>query len=233
MKKGKVLLSTVALALSVSALTPSISFASNETSAVEQSVSVAQSDITLEQLFSSYQIADQKQEGKIREITYKKNDEIHNVIFNGEDGTVRIDGKVQPDFSFEFDKEKARQNASTSGQSTQSTTYAAPPMSGYTYVGTLSGHTQEAKDAAALAASLATLIPGVGITAKAAAVLTSYVVTSRIPSAYYTYDLYEKGFMTTNWYQYSTIRMYYDYAHKQPMGQSWTTSPQHIDLPNS
>lgn len=239
MKQGKKLfLATTTLALAVSSLTPSTLFAANvaeQAAVTEQAVLTEQSDVTLEQLMSNYQIVDEKLEGKIREVTYKKNDETHKVVFNGEDTTVKIDGKIQPDFSFEFDEEKARQNSigAVSAQSGEVTTSAAPPMSGYQYVGTLSGSTGPAKDAAALAVALGGFIPGLGITARAVIVLTGYGINNRIPAAYYTYDLYQKGFMTTNWYQYSTIRMYYDYAHNQPMGQPWTTSPQHIDLPNS
>ncbi|MED0893026.1 hypothetical protein, partial [Aneurinibacillus migulanus] len=149
---------------------------------------------------SNQMYIDQKLEGKIREVTYKKNDETHKVVFNGEDTMIKIYSKIQPGFSFEFDEEKARQNSigAVTGQSGEITTNAAPPMSGYRYVGTLSGSTKSTKNATALAVTLSGFIPGVGITARAVIVMTGYGINERIPTAYYTYDLYEKGFMTTN-----------------------------------
>ncbi|MDO3680656.1 hypothetical protein [Paenibacillus ehimensis] len=112
-------------------------------------------------------------------------------------------------------------------------TQQAAALESYQYVGTMSGHTQAAKDAAALAATLAGSIPGLGWTAKAITTLTGYGINQSIPAAYYTYDLYQKGFMTENWYQYSVVRFYEDKEHTKPMGQAWTTNPVHIDLPNS
>lgn len=110
-QEKKLFLATTTLALAVSSLTPSTLFAANiaeQATVTAQAILTEQTDVTLEQLMSSYQMVDQKLEGKIREVTYKKNDETHKVAFNGEDTMVKIDSKIQPGFSFEFDEEKAR-----------------------------------------------------------------------------------------------------------------------------
>ncbi len=106
----------------------------------------------------------------------------------------------------------------------------------YTYVGTMSGHTRatEIKDYATLAGTLANIIPGLGVATRVAIVLTSFIPKAVLPpDAYYTYELYQKGFMTKNWYQYSIVRLYEDKAHTKPMGKAWKSSPTHIPLPNS
>lgn len=103
----------------------------------------------------------------------------------------------------------------------------------YTYQGTMSGHTKTTKDNIELAGNLAGLIPGLGVWSKGIIVLTCYFAKDKIPDAYYTYELYQKGFMTKNWYQYSIVRLYEDKAHTKPMGKAWKSSPSHILLPNS
>lgn len=223
-----------ATALFTSGVIPTASFASeiNTESQVVQTVE-EESALSLEQLYADYQISDATMEGLVRTVTYEKNGEKHIVVYNAESGNVTIDGVIQEGLTYEYDPNKAllvnNPNTSNSGI----TTYAAAAKTGYKYVGTMSGHTKEAKDAAQLALTLAGIIPGVGWGAGSVLIVTGYVAGQRIPSLYYTYDLYQKGFMTESWYQYSTTRMYKDSAHKKPTGKAWTSKAEKIYLPNS
>ncbi|WP_433596432.1 hypothetical protein [Lysinibacillus xylanilyticus] len=63
--------------------------------------------------------------------------------------------------------------------------------------------------------------------------MTGYNASELIPSAYYTYQLYEKGFMTKDWYQYTSTRFYEDSERTKSMGPWWTSEVQKINLPNS
>ncbi|MEH7003734.1 MULTISPECIES: hypothetical protein [Priestia] len=217
-----------AAALLTSSVAPSLSFAAEKVESTQ-----VQEALSIEDLNTNYQVSDVNTDGLVRTVTYENGNDQHTVVYNGLNGSVTIDTQVQEDLVYEYDttKENTVNNASTT-QGTF-TTMAAKPKSGYKYVGTLSGHTKEAKNAADLAGKLSLVIPGLGWGAKVAIILSGYAINQKVPAAYYTYDLYEKGAMTTNWYQYSTTRLYKDKAHKKPMGKAWTSSPQHIYLPNS
>ncbi|AME07795.1 hypothetical protein NNG64_14140 [Bacillus siamensis] len=190
-----------------------------------------------EQLNKDFKITSEviKDDGKLVEIQYAKQGEKHKAVLNAKDHTVKVDGEVQKGLNYDFDEKKAEiANGTQNSSATDTfTTMAAKPKAGYKYVGTVSGHTKESKNAITLVGSLFGTIPGLGWGAKAAGVLFAYWTKERIPDAYYKYDLYEKGAMTNSWYQYTTTQFFEDKAHKKPMGKPWTSSPTKIDLPNS
>lgn len=223
-----------AMAICTAGVMPTTSFAAEKNTSVVQQKAAIKS-INLSELNSNYQVTNAKQNGLIRTVTYAKNNEKHVVVFNGNTGQVKIDNVVQKDLSYEYDPQKATAATAKTSYSASSTvtTMAAAPKSGYKYVGSISGHTKEAKSAAKLATQLIGVIPGLGWGTKAVLILTGYKAEDSIPSLYYKYDLYQKGFMTNNWYQYTTTRFYKDSAHKKAIGKPWTSSPQKIDLPNS
>lgn len=198
-------------------------------------------NITLIELNEIAEIQSAQLKGNIYTAEYKKNEELYSVIYNGNTGHVTINGEIQTDVTYEYDPALALNNPSTSTNTSQTggiSTFAAAPKTGYSYVGTLKGHTKESKNAAYLATQLALLIPGAGYTVNTVKVLLvfggyNFSTSERIPSKYYKYDLYQKGFMTSNWYQYSTVRLYNDSNYKKPAGNSWTSKAEKIYLPNS
>lgn len=232
MNKKIILKSLAAAAIITTGISPTVSFAKENTvsNKIVQTTNVT--PVTIEQLNSNYQIIDASMEGLIRTNTYEKDGERHIVVFDGVTGNVKIDNVIQKDLSYEYDPIAAH-NRNNSIEKDNPIMRAAAPKAGYQYVGTLKGHTSEAKNAAALGAALAGTIPGLGWGAKVAIILTGYGANQKIPACYYSYDLYQKGFMTNNWYQYSTTRLYKDSARTKPMGQSWTSQPKKIYLPNS
>lgn len=240
--KKKVLFSLAATALLATTILPTVSHAEESSSdnQVIQNADSTQAELTLGTLNSEYQMTGSTMQGVIRTITYQKDEEKHIVVLNGENGSVTIDNIVQTDLSFEYNPEEAmtRQMESVNGNEEQSSPSsimlkAAAPKKGYHYMGTMSGNTKTAKNAAVLAVALAGTIPGIGWSGAAVAVLTGYGLNERIPELYYTYDLYDKGFMTDQWYQYTTTRFYKDKKHKKPTGKAWTSKPQYYPLPNS
>ncbi len=191
---------------------------------------IKQQPLTIGELTSNFKVSSYKQNGLVRTVTYIKGSKKHVVVYNGKTGKITIDNVVQAGLKYEYDPSK---ETAYNTNSSKVTILAAKPKSGYKYVGTISGSTKDAKDAASLAVSLASTIPGLGWGAKIVCVLTGYAINENIPKLYYKYDLYQKGFMTDHWYQYSTTRMYKDKAHKKPIGKAWTSKPQKIYLPNS
>lgn|GEM_PF-3372022 len=238
MKRKKTITLLTALTIFSAGIIPTTStLAAEKTIKKEQTKQLelkATKSLTLGELNSNYKVSNYKQNGLIRTVTYVNGPEKHVVVYNGENGQITIDNITQVGLSYEYDpsKEISANNYSISN-SPIAKIAAAKPKSGYKYVGTISGTTKEAKNAALLAVSLASTIPGLGWGAKVVCVLTGYTINERIPKLYYEYDLYQKGFMTNNWYQYTTTRMYKDKAHKKPTGKPWTSNPQKIDLPNS
>ncbi|MES5922208.1 hypothetical protein QCI44_30460 [Bacillus cereus group sp. RP37] len=232
MNKKKILASMAAAVVITSGILPTVSSAeeNNTSNKIVQNAEV--SPVTIEKLHSDYQIVDASIEGLIRTNVYEKNGEQHIVVFDGVTGNVKIDNVIQEDLSYEYDPIAANKR-NNPVEKDNPIMRAAAPKAGYKYVGTLTGHTKEAKNAAALGSTLATTIPGLGWGAKVAIILTGYKANERIPSCYYSYDLYQKGFMTNNWYQYSTTRLYKDSKRTKQMGQAWTSQPQKIYLPNS
>lgn len=199
--------------------------------------------ITLMELNEFAEIKTAQLKGNTYTAEYMKDEELYSVVYNGNTGDVTINGEIQKDVTYEYNpalalKSNTLNSSSNTNQSGNISTFAAAPKTGYSYVGTLKGHTKESKNAAYLATQLALLIPGAGYsinTVKVLLVFGGYTFSSseRIPSKYYKYDLYQKGFMTNNWYQYSTVRLYNDSAYKKPAGNSWTSNPEKIYLPNS
>jgi len=240
--KKKVLFNLAATALLATTILPTTSHAEqiSADNQIIQNTNSTHSKLTLVTLNSEYQMTGSTMQGIIRTITYQRDEEKHIVVLNGENGSVTINNIVQTDLSFEYNPEEAmtRQMENINGNEEQSThnsimLKAAAPKQGYHYMGTMSGNTKTAKNAAILAAALAGTIPGIGWYGSVVAVLTGYGLNERIPELYYTYDLYDKGFMTNQWYQYTTTRFYEDKKHKKPTGKAWTSKPQHYPLPNS
>ncbi|MEK4268962.1 MULTISPECIES: hypothetical protein [Bacillus] len=229
MNKKKVFAYVMAASLTVGTLLPASYASAKEVTSQETT--------SYEQLVKDYKIKSEKisSNGKLVEYEYVSGNQSHKVQLNAIDHTVKVDGVIQKGLSFEYDENVAkRENVNFSDSNPNSfTTQAAKPKKGYKYVGTMSGHTKAAKNALTVTMSLVGIVPGIGFGGKAASILFAYWAKERIPDAYYTYDLYSKGAMTYNWYQYSTVQFFQDKAHKKKMGKPWTSSPAHIDLPNS
>lgn len=102
--------------------------------------------------------------------------------------------KYKKGLNYDFDEKKAEiANGTQNSSATDTfTTMAAKPKAGYKYVGTVSGHTKESKNAVTLVGSLFGTIPGLGWGAKAAGVLFAYWTKERIPDAYSFSDLPEQ-----------------------------------------
>ena len=246
-KKITILIMTVAIMVTTYFLPASALAEKKEKSSTTEALN----KLTVSDLESQFEIIDSTFKGSIRTVTYKKGSELHIVVFNGVTGYVTIDKIKQKDLFFEYDLEKAKAiNSVNSSENSYSDGYKfkaaaaktkvktnhkpAKPKKGYKYVGTLTGHTKESKNALDLASKLTLAIPNVKFAVKVVIILTGTKASSKIPSAYYTHDLYQKGFMTEKWYQYSTTKLYKDKANKKPMsGKSWTSKPKKIDLPNS
>lgn len=239
MKKSLVYsLSSVVLASSIFS---GASLASASEVHTENVVEVNQT-ISLPELISTGEIKNANWDNEIYSVVYEKDNQNYEVEYNGKTNLVTINGEVQQDLSYEYNPELAlnnSQNAVSGDGNTNAITYAAAkPEAGYDYVGTLSGNTKEAKNAASLAVQLGGLIPGAGWGIAGLRILLVYTghtlsTDERIPEKYYSYDLYQKGFMTTKWYQYTTTTLFEDKAHKKASGKPWTSNKQHIDLPNS
>lgn len=229
-------LSSAVLASSIFTSTGIVSAA--EKSPTENIIEINQT-VTLEDLISTGKIKSSSFENQIYSVTYEKDYQEYEIEYNGNNGLVTINGEIQKEFTYEYNPELALVNSQNPVDHRNNvSTFAAAPKSGYSYVGTLKGHTKEAKNAAALATQLGLLIPGTGWGINALKVLLVFTghslnTTEKIPSKYYTYDLYQKGFMTTSWYQYSTTTLYEDSNYKTKSGNSWTSNPKKIDLPNS
>lgn len=164
----------------------------------------------------------------------------YRIVYDGNSGNVTIDGLIQSGLTYEYNSELAvpTQNDSTKNSITINYSNDAGGGSsavkpGYKYVGTIKGNTEKAKNAAALASALAGTIPGLGWGKACVIIMTGYNASELIPSAYYIYQLYEKGFMTKDWYQYTSTRFYEDSERTKPMGPWWTSEVQKINLPNS
>lgn len=192
-------------------------------------------EINLPTLISNYEVSDSSLKESVYTVSYEKAGELHKVVYNGNTGEVFIDNILQPDVTYEYDQSLASpsQNATNINASEVSTFAEKASTSDYKYMGTLKGKTDDAKNLASFAVGLALLIPGLNFYTGASILLVGYAKDEYIPSHYYTYNLYEKGAMTTSWYQYTTVRLYKDSARLNPAGKWWTSSPQHISLPNS
>ncbi|MFS0647591.1 hypothetical protein [Siminovitchia sp. 179-K 8D1 HS] len=223
----KILYSILSIVLVSSLLTNTI-YAS-EHSVQSNSVS---NDIDIAVLNESYTIVNATLKDSIYTVYYKSGNNLQIVVYDGQTGLVTINGDVQEGVSFEYDPSRELKDTTSSSQN-EFTIAAAKPKKGYKYVGTLRGHTKTAKNAASLAAQLSLTIPGMGWSAKVVTVLLGTAANTKIPSRYYEYDLYQKGFMTNKWYQYSTVRFYKDKKYKKRIGKTWTSKPKKIDLPNS
>ncbi|MGG4037837.1 hypothetical protein [Heyndrickxia ginsengihumi] len=232
MKSKKVITLLTALGIVSAGVIPTTTTLAAEKEPTKQAELKTSNSLTLGELNSSYKVSNYEQNGLIRTVTYvnENGTEKHVVVYNGENGKITIDNITQVGLSYEYDPSLATTNNSSSSQIT---TMVAKPKSGYEYVGSISGNTNSAKGAAALAVSLASTIPGLGWSAKAVSIVTGYAINENIPKLYYRYDLYQKGFMTDHWYQYTITHMYKDKAHKKPTGKAWTSKPEKIDLPNS
>lgn len=196
--------------------------------------------INLPELISTGEIKNANWDNEIYSVIYQKDNQNYEVEYNGKTGLVTINGEVQQDLAYEYNPELALNNSQNTeiGNGNSITFAAAKPEKGYDYVGTLKGHTKEAKNAASLATQLGLLIPGAGWGINSLKILLVYTghklsTDERIPSKYYTYDLYQKGFMTEKWYQYTTTTLFEDKDYKTASGKSWTSNKQKIDLPNS
>lgn len=229
-------LSSAVLASSIFASTGTVSAAPQSST---ENIIESNQTISLEELISTGKLKTSNFDNQIYSVIYEKDHQEYKIEYNGNNGLVTINGEIQQGFTYEYNPELALLNSQNSVEDRNNiSTYASAPKAGYSYVGTLKGHTKEAKNAAALATQLGLLIPGAGwgINAvKVLLVLTGHNLNTneKIPSKYYTYDLYQKGFMTSSWYQYSTVTLYEDKNYKTRSGNSWTSSPQKIDLPNS
>ncbi|AMA71776.1 MULTISPECIES: hypothetical protein [Aneurinibacillus] len=227
-------LSSALLAGSILSGAGAVSAATQEEFPAEN-ITVNQS-VSLGELISTGKIKNATLKNRIYSVTYEKDQQEYKVEYNGNTGLVTINGAIQEGFTFEYNPQLAL-NSQKSVESTNTVSInAAAAKSGYSYVGTLKGHTDTAKNAYSLAVQLSLLIPGTGWGINAVKVLllyTDYDLNEKIPSKYYKYDLYQKGFMTNNWYQYSVTTLYEDKNYKIKSGESWTSNPQKIDLPNS
>lgn len=232
------------LALSAVAAIAVSSVSPISTNAQEQNIDVENqqqesSEINLSTLISQYKISNTSLKDLVYIVTYEKDGKSHEVIYNGNTGEVFIDNILQKDVTYEYEQS---QLLGSSSQSPANTSTAQPSTSvfedrsstsGYKYMGTLKGKTDDAKNLASFAVGLGLLIPGLNFASGVAILLIGYAKDEYIPSHYYTYKLYEKGAMTSNWYQYSTVRIYKDSKRLKPAGDWWTSSPQQIYLPNS
>ncbi|MEK5312076.1 MULTISPECIES: hypothetical protein [Bacillus] len=197
----------------------------------EKTYQSATHNVTVEELSESGKIQNANLENNVYSVTYNKNGKLYDVEYNGNTENVTINGKIQEGISYEYNPQLANSN-----NNSEISTSAAKPKSGYKYVGTSKGHTKEVTSAASLYMKLALLIPGAGWGINSVRVLLVYTdhnLDKYIPQKYYKYDLYQKGFMTDKWYQYTTTRLYNDKKYKKPSGKAWTSNPKRVDLPNS
>lgn len=231
------------LALSAVAAIAVSSVSPISTNAQEQDINVENqqqesSEINLSTLISNYKISNTSLKDSVYTVTYEKNGKSHKVIYNGNTGEVFIDNILQKDVTYEYEQSESLRSSSQtptniSTAQARTSVFENRSTSGYKYMGTLKGKTDDAKNLASFAVGLALLIPGLNFASGVGILLIGYAKDEYIPSHYYTYKLYEKGAMTSNWYQYSTIRIYKDAERLKPAGNWWTSSPQHIYLPNS
>ncbi|MGR5980692.1 hypothetical protein ACT7DJ_33415 [Bacillus cereus] len=98
MNKKTILKSLAAAAIITTGISPTVSFAKENTvsNKIVQTTNVT--PVTIEQLNSNYQIIDASIEGLIRTNTYEKDGERHIVVFDGVTGNVKIDNVIQKRF---------------------------------------------------------------------------------------------------------------------------------------
>ncbi|WJE55372.1 hypothetical protein QRE66_27415 (plasmid) [Bacillus cereus] len=151
----------------------------------------------------------------------------HIVNYDFNSGTVKIDGILQKDLEAKWDPSKSVHPKNTNSLAQRA---AANP---YKYVGTINGHTKTAKTSAMIAVAAAGLAPGLHVAPRALISILNIYASIDIPMAYYSYDLYEKNPLTTNWYQYTVVKFYEDENHTKQVGTTLMGTPFKVYLPNS